>query len=121
MAKYLFQREVSLSSLIVDSNWNSFIMKKYQQLLTLEEMSMTKIKKLGDFIVSIYDKPLNAYPYRYYLSSSITNETRIEISSFMNKLLVDITNETSLTWNILDAIDIHIVTGHKSEFPCIFF
>ncbi len=75
------------------------------------EVKLKDITKLGDFLVPIFSKPLLRHPYRNYLSTKSIKETRKEMNKFLNMLLVNITGEKELTWNLLDAVDIFMVTG----------
>ena len=67
--------------------------------------------RLGNFLMSIYHKPLSESPYDYYLSTKVTNDTRMEMNRFLNSVLVNITGEKDLTWNLLNAMDLVLVTG----------
>ena len=75
------------------------------------QIKLKDVTKLGDFLIPIFSKPLLSHPYRYYLSTKIIKETRTEMNEFLNVLLVNITGEKELTWNLLDAVDIFMVTG----------
>ena len=67
--------------------------------------------KIGNFLMSIYHKPLSESPYDYYLSTKVTNDTRIEMNTFLNTVLANLTGEKNITWNLLHAMDLVLVTG----------
>ena len=67
--------------------------------------------RLGNFLMSIYHKPLSESPNDYYLSTKVTNDTRMEMNTFLNSVLVNLTGEKDLTWNLLNAMDLVLVTG----------
>ena len=69
--------------------------------------------KLGNFIMSVYYKMMREYLYEndYYLSTKVANDTRNEMNRFLNSVLVNITGEKDLTWNLVNAMDLILVTG----------
>ena len=69
------------------------------------------MNKLGNFLMSVYYKPLTKHPFDYYLSTKVVHETRNEMNRFLNTVLVNITGEKELTWNLLNAMDLVLVTG----------
>ena len=69
--------------------------------------------KLGNFLMSVYYKMMREYLYEndYYLSTKVANDTRNEMNRFLNSVLVNITGEKDLTWNLVNAMDLILVTG----------
>ena len=79
----------------------------------LETMSFSKITKLGDFIVPLMRHPLNNVngPWIQFLSPFVAEETKKEISNFLTNVLRNIIVEQEITWNVIDAADIFLLTG----------
>ena len=46
-----------------------------------------------------------------YLSMTVAIETLQELSSFLNTILKEITGEDEITWSLVDALDIFMVSG----------
>ena len=87
------------------------------QLQTLQQSRLSEMTKLGNFLMSVYFKEMSKgtqgvfTPEMYYLSTKIVNDTRKELNVFLNKVLVNLTGEEELSWNLLDAMDVLLVTG----------
>lgn len=87
----------------------------------IESMSYSKIDKLGDFLVPMMRYPLDNANGEWFqfLSPSVAAETKEEISTFLTNVLRNVTNEPEITWNLLDAADIFIITGSFYIFLCL--
>ena len=86
------------------------------QLQTLRQTRLCDMNKLGNFLMSVYSKEMTKDTIEmYYLSTKIVNDTRKEINLFLNKVLVNLTGEEELSWNLLDAIDVLLVTGENNK------
>lgn len=75
---------------------------------------------LGDFVISLASKELFQSSFLHFLSPKIAEATNAEILEFLRYILKDITGEKSLTWNLVDAVDMFLVTGCNSH-SCILF
>jgi hypothetical protein len=85
------------------------------EIKMLESMSFSKIDKLGDFLVPMMRYPLDNPNTEWFqlLSPSVAAETKEEISTFLKNVLRNVTNEPEITWNLIDAADIFIITGFQ--------
>ena len=91
--------------------WNTKVIQRFKQLQFLEKIKMSDLKSLGNFLTPVFFKSLPLKPLNYYLSTKVTKETRKEMHTFLRNILVNITGEKELTWNLLDAMDVLLVTG----------
>ena len=97
----------------IDARTNSSVINQYMEIKMLESMSFSKIDKLGDFLVPMMRYPLDNPNKEWFqlLSPSVAAETKEEISTFLKNVLRNVTNEPEITWNLIDAADIFIITG----------
>lgn len=90
--------------------------------MSLLEGLQTSNLRLGDLIVSLRKMEMtyfdtfsmqtkNPPPHMTLLSTKIARETQAEINNFLIFLLQNITGEQELTWNLMDAIHMQLVTG----------
>ena len=90
-------------------------MKRFMQLQTLQQTRLYDMNKLGNFLMSVYYKEMTKETIEmYYLSTKVVIDTRKEMNVFLNKVLVNLTGEEELSWNLLDAMDVPLVTGEKN-------
>ena len=75
--------------------------------------------KLGNFLMSVFYKIMpkkTRVEYEYHLSTKVISQTKNEMNMFLNSVLVNITGEKDLTWNLLNAMDLILVTGIEEVF-----
>jgi hypothetical protein len=99
------------------------LVKRFWQLKLLRQIKITEQNKLGNFLMSVYHHPLTGRPLDFYLTKTIVNDTRNEMNRFLNAVLVNITGEEHLEWNLHNAMDLMLVTGIGKEkklykYPC---
>ena len=91
-------------------------MQRFIQLQTLQQSRLADMNKLGSFLMSVYFKEMTEETAEiYYLSTKVVNNTRKEMNVFLNKVLVNLTGEEELSWNLLDAMDVLHVTGERNQ------
>ena len=74
------------------------------------------MNRLGNFLTSVYNKEMTKDTIEmYYLSTKVVIDTRKEMNVFLNKVLVNLTGEEMLSWNLLDAMDVLLVTGNENK------
>lgn len=90
-----------------------FLISKFHQLKLIEALEFKRFKNLGDFVTSLASMNLNDRSKRHheYLSMPVALQTREELNSFLNYVLKEIVGEPQLSWSLVDAVDIFLVTG----------
>ena len=83
-------------------------------------MDFSLIKNLGDFLVPLMRKPLDEEVGYDFLSPKITMQTKQEISDFLVMILRNITQDSEITWSIIDAVDIFLIIGMSEIFARVY-
>ncbi len=74
-------------------------------------MDFSAIINIGDFLVPLMRKPLDGSVGYEFLSPKISQQTKQEISDFLVMILRNITQDQEITWSLIDAVDIFLITG----------
>ena len=100
---------------------NNTLIHQFSVLKMLENMDFSAIKNLGDFLVPLMRKPLDGSVGYEFLSPKISQQTKQEISDFLVMILRNITQDPEITWSVIDAVDIFLITGFLYIYIYIFY